>query len=147
MIEPREADIDGLHVKITPLPGRRAYRLLRRLLSALGPSLAEVLGKAGGDLGAVELDGLAGAVASLMDRLTEVELDGILDTLLEQCVLSGDGKEGLYRQVADELFAGRLLTLGKVVAFALQTNYSDFSAAAQGALAAVRTTAPAAKGS
>jgi len=53
MRESKETVIDGIGVKVTQLPAKRARNLLRRILSAGGPAIGKALSGAQVDLGSL----------------------------------------------------------------------------------------------
>ncbi len=128
--------IDGIEFTVTQMPAMRSQRVFQRLASAIGPAIAAALRDAPAGDAILEGDVRIGdAVKQLFDRLTIPELEAIEKELLETATVVQDGQTARVLAIADELLAGRLSTLFKLVAFAIEVNYRDFFDAAGGARA------------
>lgn len=132
MRESKQSNIDGITVTVVMLPAKRARNLLRRIMSVAAPAVTKALGNAN-SLEDIDLGSLSDAATLFFDRLPEEALDAITDPLLEECTLQKGDRIGTCAQIGDELFAGKLLTLGKVIKFALEVNYGDFLGALKSA--------------
>lgn len=113
-----------LDVKTTQLPAMRAFRLLNRLAKLVGGSLGALRGvgfKA-------DVKHLAPILAELFDRLDPEETDALALQILGGTLVVANGKAvSLHNADAiDGVFGGRLMTMLKVLAFALEVNYKDF---------------------
>lgn len=135
--------IDDIDVTVQQLPARRGERVFHRIMTAVGPALGAAAGGLG-DGGAAVLDmdvDLGEAIRVLFDRLTWQELESIQKELLETAQVTIDGKTGLLLPVVDELLAGKVGTLLKITAFAVEVNFRDLfllASSAGGLLARVR---------
>lgn len=135
--------IDGMTFTVQQLPAMRALRLLNRLGRFFTPALASLVG-GGGKLGQADVGALAAAAGGLFDRLSEDELERLTKDLLETATVAIDGKDtGPVMPQFDLLFQGKMGAVLKLLAFALQVNYSDFS----DALGGLAKLAPGASGS
>lgn len=131
-------EIDGMQFMVTGLPAWQSMKMLTRIGRILGPSLAKMVGskRVGASIMDIELDGaqIGQAVELLFEKLTEAELESISKKLLENSFVDpGDGK-GLrpLLPVFDDVMAGKTFTIFKLLKFAFEVNYSDFSDAAEG---------------
>lgn len=112
---------------VTQLPAMRAAKLIPRLGKMLGPTFARMLTMPGasGLAGLLKMDvgALAPAVETLFDRLTETELESLIKLMLESATV--DGRPLLVR--FDTEMQGRILDLFKLLKFAFEVNYTNFS--------------------
>jgi hypothetical protein len=125
--------IDGQTFTVSQLPGRIALRTLNRLGKALGPAFAALMGsaKANGptvNLGALDFASIGGALEALFSNLSDSDLDYFLDTLLETATVDN---QPLKKQI-DILFMGRTDVLVRVLIFAVEVNYGNFTRALAG---------------
>ena len=131
--EPRE--IDGETYTVTQFPASKNLRLWTRIVRLLGEPLGALV------QGAVAAGGLAlsaavdiqGAVKALAEKLEPLEFESLVRDLLSGTFVKGVGPDGnvVAKDVADVfdgLFAGRMTTLFKVLAFVMEENYADFFA-------------------
>ncbi len=123
MREPQDKEIDGTVYTIRPLAGMKSVTFLPRLNKILGPAIASLI-----DAKGVTGENLKQALTALGDRLDEKEMEVITKTLLGDCTYQpGDGnKGGLLLPVFDLVFQGQPETAFKLLAFALEVNYSGF---------------------
>lgn len=127
-VKTRDTTIDGHTVKVTQHPGRRALRLKSRLVKLLAPSIGTIIQQKvekGKNLLDQEVDmtKIGEAVIALADKLDPDDFENlILEILVSTRV---DGKE-INEAAFDDLFAGEMSLMYKVVFFALQTNFGDF---------------------
>lgn len=136
-------NIDGLDVTVQQLPARAAEHVFHRLMSAVGPALAAMTGKAipAGSILDADID-LGAAINLLFDRLTWPEMEAIQKELLATSLVSVEGKTIPLMPVADDLLAGKIGTLLKITAFAIEVNFKDLfqmASSATGLLAKVRS--------
>lgn len=133
--------IDEIEVTVQQLPARRAERIFHRLMTAVGPAIAAAASGLGQGGSALEADVDLGAAArTLFDRLTWAETEAIQKELLETAQVTIDGKTGLLMPLVDELLAGKVGTLLKIAAFAIEVNFKDLfqmASSADGLLAKV----------
>jgi hypothetical protein len=126
--------IDGLDFAVTQHGARRSLRLDARIMRQLGPGLADVLtGERvdGGDLAA-----MARGLVPLFAHLTDDDADALVSEILAftSVVVDGCNLEMSKAAHFEQAFAGRRMTLWKVVGFALEVNYRDFFDAARAAI-------------
>ncbi len=114
MRDPQDKEIDGTVYTIRPLAGMKSVTFLPRLNKILGPAIASLI-----DAKGITGENLKQALTALGDRLDEKEMEVITKT--------GDGnKGGLLLPVFDLVFQGQPETAFKLLAFALEVNYSGF---------------------
>lgn len=134
-------EFSGHSWRVSQLPARRAVAMFTRLGRALGPAAFQALATGGKSLASHGLDedvdlvgavlpALSPALATLFDRLKDDELNEIADVLLETALCDGVPVLKQY----DALFQGQVLMLLRVLAFAIEVNYSDFFDAGRAAL-------------
>ena len=130
-------DIDGLDVTVTQFAVSRTLPLLATLMQVAGPAigkLAPMLGGGMAGLGKTQVDALAPALVALAGGLAEVQAAKLLADLLGgTIVVATDDNGKLVKHdlsggtgAIDRAFDGRLMTVFKVAAFALEVNYGDF---------------------
>jgi len=139
-LETKSTDIGGVAYQVTQLPAMRGLKLLNRLGRALGPALADLLGGAESlsSIAQMDLGALGVSVRALFDRLTEDELQFFTATLLENARVTINGQVGPLMPVFDLHFAGQYENLFRLLWFALETNYGNFSGGLVGRLVALR---------
>lgn len=132
----KRREFEGLEhqVIITELPAMKAGRLAVRISRILGPALGRAV--QGLDLeGASSLDALLESVnfksvgeglELLFDKLTEDEFEGITRALLQPALYGGKPLMPMF----DVVFKGKFITMLKVIGFAFEAQYGDFSGAA-----------------
>ena len=121
--------IDGNTFTVSMLLGRASLRMLHRLIRTVGPGLAKAAGGVAGTslkLGDLELSSLGDALCLLTDRCNEAEFMAITEELLGSATIDG---QPLMGPQFDLLMRGRSLTVLKLLRFAIEVNYGDFSAA------------------
>lgn len=139
-MEPNVRHFDGIgEVTISLLPALKAQLLWVRIARIVGPPMARIIQALERDKLAqlaegnpAGVGGISEAVEILASKMTEAEFDGIRRELL--ALAHVDGKPLL--PVANVLFQGKVLALFKVMWFAIEANYADFS---EGVRAAVGT--------
>lgn len=138
-------EIDGLQVRTAQLPALQAYDLLTRLGEIITPALTVIASLEGEALLDQDLGALAPVLASVFAKIKGAEGKALIkDTLaLTSVVEDGSLIELTSQARIDEAFTGRLLTMFKVMAFAIRVNYRDFidAAKAKAALAAAQKAA------
>lgn len=134
------ADISLLDHKFTivMLEVDKSLDLFQRLAKDLGPGFKAIAtgaasflggGNHGADLLSMDLSAAVGSIAELFARLPADELQQIRRLLLTGATI--DGKE-LTIDLVNAVFTGRILSLFKLLVFAIQTNYGDFFDAGRG---------------
>lgn len=117
--------IDGYQVQMSPLPAFAALEQFTSLTTLLGPSVMSLLGKD---------EALAAALAASLRGLKGSDVSALIRALLATCQVTINGVITPVLPVFDTEFQGKLLTVFKLTAFAIEVNYGDFFAAAKGAL-------------
>lgn len=153
MLQTREKQIDGHIISVTQLPARRAAKLLRRVMKVMAPALGEAAGpmlsaaRDGGMAGVMRADvsQLGGAFERLFAQLDDDALDAIVFDREAGALSTArcDGQELL--PVLDAVIGADLLTLGKVVAFAMEVHFASFFDALRAGGATQTAQAPASK--
>lgn len=133
MTKTERKSIDGIDVEVTQLTAMKSLRMFHRLATAVGPAFGELMGALGGRKNALdaELDprALGLAVSKLCMSVSADDLESITRELLETARVHINGQQGRLMDQFELLFQGKLPTLFKVLAFALQVNYGSFSVA------------------
>lgn len=124
MREPQTKEIDGIAFTVRPLSGMKGTTFLPRLNKVLGPAL----GALAASRGVLDASALKDALVALGDRLDEKEMEHIVRTLLGDCNFQPtDGSAGgALMSTFDIVMQGRPETVYKLLAFALEVNYSGF---------------------
>lgn len=153
MIQTRAQTIDGHVFEVTQLPAKRAVRLTVRLAKMAGPVLMPLLklalgaqtkdGSKPGAAGAMatllsmDTDSLGPAVSGFFERCTEQDLDFLQAELLSSATIDG---APLWPQY-DMALGGELLTIFKLLWFAMQVQFQNFSQGQSGSQPGTATTA------
>lgn len=157
-------EIDGSLYEFHTMPAKAALKVLTRLTKVVGEPLG-LLGDAllgGGKAGAVGAEGdglvkgaletdipqgaLGKVLAAVTDRLDENQVLETVELVLVSVYVQGPSDAGTRTIRFEQDFGGRMLTMLKVFAAALEVNFSDFFAAGGGA-GAIMARARAAAGS
>lgn len=127
--------IDGEEYTFHQLDPMTSTMILTKILKIAGTSVGmavDQVAKSGVDnLMDAEVDAVIGKmdissiVASLCDRLNEVEVREIIIAMTSQVICKGKGE---ISKVFNEHFKGRILHLIKVVMAAMEVEYADFFA-------------------
>lgn len=121
--------IDGYTFELSPLPAWQALEVSASLMRFAGPLVAGAAA-AKGDKG---LDAFGTAINATLSAMPPAELVALAKRLLAPCVITRpDGSRAELMRVFDLEFQGRLLTVFKGLAFAVEVNYRDFFDALQG---------------
>lgn len=130
MIETKEKTIDGTRWVVTQFPATEGLEILNELGRILGPGLAKLgsAAKQGRGQSLLDMDidiGVIGeAFSSVFSRLAEVRVSEFIKRLLTSTRMVNDkGHPAEVLAQFDMLFAGKYLTLFKVVFFVVETNY------------------------
>ena len=107
-------------VSVQQLPAMRAVKLSRRLIQVAAPAVAALK-----DLTA-DASVLGDAIAGALAEFSEKDLEALIKDLLETATVEQDGKLAKVMPLFDSLFGGKIFTLYKVLAFALEVNFADF---------------------
>ncbi len=132
-----EKEIDGLAVSTTQLGAWKALGLVPRLGKLLAPALAKLASMPGaGKVSEADLSAIAPALASLFASMDGNEAQALVRDLLAGTSVKVEGDKGPRKVeltnpgAIDGVFEGRLMTLFRVVWFALSVNFTDFIDAA-----------------
>jgi hypothetical protein len=126
--DPQDKEIDGIKFTVRPLPGMKGLTMLPRLNKVLGPAIAALGAGSDASKGSVNFESLKDALALLGERLTESEMESLTRGLLYGTTFQPtDGTPGgeLLPQF-DLVMQGRPETALKLLAFAVEVNYSGF---------------------
>lgn len=126
MQDTQTRDIDDITFRVEQLDVKTARAVFIRLTHLLGPSLAE-LGKLAGDGSILDVDHTAalGVISKLLASATEEDLEYLVQVFMKKSKFKMPEATGLVPLV-DIAFTGRLLTMFKWLAFAIEVNYADF---------------------
>jgi hypothetical protein len=122
MQKTQERVIDGTRFAVTQLPAMRGFKMFHRLGRALGPAIAQVAGGLKGKLAEMNVAELGAGVGALLERLDENDLEAITGELLKTAHIDGKPLMPSF----DLLMQGRIPTLLKLLAFAIEVNYGNF---------------------
>lgn len=118
----KEKMIDGIAVKVQTLPAMRGLKVSRRVASIILPALTKASGVSG-NLSATKLEDLGDAVSAFFDRFSDADLEYLRDEMLATAWLNG--REALRE--FDLLLAGQVITIFKILAFAFEVHFGNFS--------------------
>ena len=125
MAQVQQKIIDGYSFQISPLPAFAALEQFTTLTGLVGPSVMSLLGKD---------EALAAALAASLRSVKGADVSALIRALLAPCLVTVNGITTPVLPVFDTEFQGKLLTVFKLTAFAIEVNYGDFFEAAKGAL-------------
>lgn len=120
-----ERTIDGLRVKTSQFPAMRSFRLMAKLVKAIGPALGALTKLDPG----TQIQDVGGELAGAFGAIDPDEAERLVPMILERTSVSIE--DGKFMQLTsngaiDLAFNGRLKTLFATLAFVLQMNYADF---------------------
>lgn len=120
----QEKEIDGVRYTIRMLPPRKAQAILLEMVKVAGPSFAEIASnvKPGVSFEDSEMD-FGRIVGLLAEKLDQRMLDDHQAAFAS--VTEADGV--LLKGIFDKHFHGRVMSMLKWHAFAIQANFADFS--------------------
>ena len=150
MIQTREKVIDGKQIVVLTHPGRRLNQLKVRLVKLLGitllRALATLLDSAKPSQGSnliknaaakfmesdIRLSEVALAFESMEQKLEPSEYESlIMEILAFASIKQGEKATPLCdAKVFDDVFAGNMLFMYKIIAFVIEVNFGDFFAVA-----------------
>lgn len=122
----QQREIDGTTFEVSQLDVKVSRAVFVRLGRVLGPALAE-FGKVGDVKSLLDVDHSVafGAISKLLMNASEEDLEFFCQTFMKKSKFIPPEGTGLIGLV-DLAFTGRLLTMFKWLAFAIEVNYSDF---------------------
>ena len=131
MLNTESRQIGAYTYEVTQMPGRQAFRVFTRLTKMIGPALAELLGKGGGDMKQLldtNVGTLVPALTVFCDSLSEQEVDALIDTFSEHTKVKGPNisKAAPMSEMFDVVFAGQPGNIIAWLAFSIEVNYRDF---------------------
>lgn len=136
-------EIDGLSFSVSQLPPMKALRMLNRLRRCIGPALGKALGgMSAKSLKDVDVTALADAIEAL--NLPDQELEDITKELLYAAFVTHEGVTGalLSGGQFNAVMSGRVGTILKLIAFAVEVNYGSFFVALRALAPARAVTSP-----
>lgn len=113
---------DDLAITVQQLPATRGVKLSRKLMTVAAP----VVGALQGMSLDRDVSALGDALAKALEQFSEKDLEELIRTLLETAKVETEGRIAPLMPLFDGLFAGRILTVYRVLAFALEVNFADF---------------------
>jgi len=124
-------EIDGFTYQVNQLPARKGLELLTEVATVAGPLVAAMGDKGLSGLLDSEADGGAflGVAKAIAGSLDSKRVLGITDTLAGVTYLEGKALTG---NALDAHFMGRVFSMLKWLAFALEVQFGDFFNAATG---------------
>lgn len=127
-IQPKTREIDGLMFRVDMLPSKTARAVLVRAARILGPALGE-LGKGVGGKGVLDVGATiaAGAFSKLTEQLSEEDLEFFVEAFRPRTQVQWGAA---WVPLLEQMFQGRPMLCVKWLAFAFETNFSDFLAGA-----------------
>lgn len=125
MAQVQQKVIDGYRIDMSPLPAFAALEQFTALTGLIGPAAMSLLGKD---------EALAGALAASLGKVKGADVTALTRALLATTSVTVNGQTVPLLPIFDTEFQGKLLTVFKILAFAIEVNYGDFFAAAKGAL-------------
>lgn len=119
-------DIDGMTFQISQLTPKLAAKVANRLRRAAAPAIGAMLesSKAGQKITDLDVEKLANALGAI--DLSDEDMDYFPDTLLQGAFVTVDGKTSQLMPQFNLIFQGKLNTMFKVLAFAVEVNFGDF---------------------
>lgn len=115
--------------RVTQLVSKDARPTLIRLFKLLGPSIGQMVEDAMAGRSINPDIGVGVAISQLADRISEDDLERLIDTLVQNKTLARKTENGwplLDKAGFDVHFTGRIGEMFKVLAFALEVNFQDF---------------------
>lgn len=138
MIEAKSKEIDGMTFEFMPLMATPAREMLDKLINKLGPSVASALeGLSTAKEFSLEDDvvskllpavsgSLGGGLRGFCEALQPSFHKELVDSFFKNVTVEDEGKKLPLKNQAEFIFATKLLTETKVLAWCLEVQYSDF---------------------
>jgi len=138
MVETEEREIDGLSVSVTQFPARFGFKMQVKLARIFGPVFGEIVSgvsdkpnkksdSSSEDVSImdkdIDLKKLGSAIEKLFNILDESKSESLVFELLN---LTRIDKKEINQSSFDMIFAGKYLTLYKILGFVLEVNYKSF---------------------
>ena len=134
-IEAKTKIIDDQSVYVLPLLGETAALVFYQLQKCIAPAIVQALGALNISSGKkidvkkifdsdIDIASLSGAIDSIHEKMTAAEWLSFLKTALSRTTVN-DRAVG-DKAHFDEVFAGKILLLYKVLWFSLEVNFGDF---------------------
>lgn len=133
VIESQKRTIGELDFELSPLPAWKALETWTRVIGVLAPGLNGLNG-----LKAKTQEEMLGALARAIQGLASTnpaEIQSLSKVLLETCLVTVKGQQAPLLPVFDVVMQGRMLSVFKLLAWAVEVNYADFFDVARAALA------------
>jgi len=124
MLQTIEHTHNGTTYQITLFPASKGLRVLKTLLSVVGPSLGAAFGGVSGTGKemTVNSDALGGAAQMLVENLDKVSIDEFVKDMCKGVLVGGQELPGGF----DNHFAGNYGALISVLTAIIRENYSSF---------------------
>lgn len=119
--------IDDVEYEIWHLPPRKAMAILTKLTKLFGEPIGKALGGVKNLDSSIDFDILGSAIGVLTNKLDEVEVQEIIDSLFKYVKIRNE-KGALMDVNIDLHFHGKIMHLLNVAGESLEVNFSDFFA-------------------
>lgn len=116
--------INGVTYIAAPLPASQALRLLVRMTKMVGEAALVIAARGRSALANLPPETLTYTVQTILARMTEQDVEQTVKELLGAVYVQG-ASESVVKGF-DAHFRGSMVTLFKVIQYALETNYRDF---------------------
>lgn len=131
MLNKEDQVIDGMTYSVVQFPAMYGFALLARLAKCIGPALGALSSMGPGTNSDISQMGpvLCEALSTLdPDEAQRLALEILKSTsVIIPDATGGRRVEFTGREKIDEVFSGRLMTMFKVLGFAVKVNFSDFA--------------------
>ena len=134
MVEEKIKQIDEIDIRVTQWPARKAWKYKRKLGHLFAPLITEIAaGIEGGASDSITkniLDGdfdltkLGSALEKLFEKLDDAEMDRLFLMFFEGNVRIGE--TSMTMEMFDQTFAGKMVTVYKMMGFVLEVNFGSF---------------------
>lgn len=141
MVDEKQKEINGCHVRVVPLLGSRSFSVHVKLIKYFGKSILQALGAVKDMAQETQKTGKKVDVKSMMnldidftqfseaiESLAEKSPDELFQFVMEALSSTFINEKVIDKPSFDMHFAGNMVFLYKVLWFTLEANYGDFFA-------------------